>query len=322
MQQCRLCLNEPDENSLYALDFEMTILELADGGKVTVGDALKYINLEILVPMIEPVKTSFGTDDEEDNEYEIQQIKEIKDHPEIPKSLCQDCLDKLQSMYEFKFRCEENREYLKNHVKELAEEREAAEKAARQAIVAELEFDISNIDALPDKLVLKSDISTKRRPRRKKDPEELAAAQIARKKKANEKNIIIAEESQLDTAIYVRKVITTPEKASTDQQHSSKRKSKHIVMVDIPVAEKPKTVKYDRTVRKKEPLCDLNESNNSEAESIITTQSVSITEDTNSTSKAEKFEDSSSKLMRDEEPIFEDDMDEMPVTKRPKRTRK
>jgi Zinc-finger associated domain (zf-AD) len=101
----------------------MTILELAGGGKVTVGDALKYINLEILVPF-----KSEEAEDEEEEENEERVEDEIKDHPEIPKSLCQECLDKLQSMYEFKYRCEENRDYLKNHVKELAEARVAAEK--------------------------------------------------------------------------------------------------------------------------------------------------------------------------------------------------
>jgi hypothetical protein len=119
-----LCLCEPETEEdapLYDLDFGMTILELAGGGKVTVGDALKYINLDIIVP--EKLET-----EEEEEEIEERVDDEIKDHPEIPKSLCQECLDKLQSMYEFKYRCEENRDYLKNHVKELAEAREAAEK--------------------------------------------------------------------------------------------------------------------------------------------------------------------------------------------------
>lgn len=293
---------------------EMTILELAGGGKVTVGDALKYINLEITVPMIEPLKQAFNNDEDMDDEDEEKdKDDEIKDHPEVPKSLCQECLDKLQSMYEFKYRVEENRDFLKNHVRELEEEREAAERAARQAIVDELEFDINNIDALPDKLVLKTDLSKKRRPRQKKDPEQLTTQQLIRKRKKEDKNIIIADESQLETAIYVRKVITTPEKSPEQKQHSSKRKSKHIVIVDIPVGEKIKTPKYDRNVRKKEPLCDFNESNNSEAEAASTAAD-------SLTTKAEKIDEPTVKMMRDEEPVFEEEEEEKP--KRPKRTRK
>lgn len=294
---------------------EMTILELAGGGKVTVGDALKYISLEITVPSIETPKQAFNNDEDMDEEEEEREKNgEGKDHPEVPKSLCQECLDKLQSMYEFKYRCEENRDYLKNHVKELAEEREAAERAARQAIVDELEFDINNIDSLPDKLVLKTDLSKKRRPRQKKDPEQLTAQQLIRKRKKDDKNIIIADESQLDTAIYVRKVITTPEKSPEQRQHSSKRKSKHIVIVDIPVGEKVKAPKYDRNIRKKEPLCDFNESNNSEAEATSTSiDSAAL--------KIEKLEEPAVHLMRDEEPVFEEEEEEE-KPRRPKRTRK
>ena len=225
----------------------MTILELADGGKITVNDVLKYINLDISVPTQESLK--------EDEEQEDGFIKDAKkeDHPEIPKYLCQECLDKLQSMYEFKYRCEENRDYLRNHVKELNEARELAEKAARQAIVDELQFDINNIDSLPDKLIAKEDVKTKR-PRRK-DPSDTAPRK--KPKQAVDRSVISAEDSQVDNAIYIRKLITTPEK-SPEQKSSSKRKSKHVVMEDVAVGEKPKQPRYDRNTRKKEPLCDVN----------------------------------------------------------------
>lgn len=287
----------------------MTILELADGGKITVGDALKYINLDIVVPPLETPK-------EEDSENEDEETPKDDDpaqldHPEVPKSLCQDCLDKLQSMYEFKYRCEENREYLKNHVKELAEAREAAERAARQAIVAELQFDINNIDALPDKLIPKQDMRQKR-ARKPKDPNDSGS----RKKNAKpaDRSVIIAEDSQVDNAIYIRTMITTPEKSPEQKTHSSKRKSKHVVIEDIAVGEKPKPPKYDRTVRKKEPLCDVNnqdESIKSEAEASLT--SVTILSEAKPTPAV--------KNIRDEEPIFEDDEEETKA-KRPKRTRK
>jgi hypothetical protein len=295
-------LNEPyDENLIFPLDMEMTILELADGGKITVGDALKYINLDIVVPPIETPK-------EEGSEDEEEEFPKETDHPEVPKSLCQDCLDKLQSMYEFKYRCEENREYLKNHVKELADAREAAERAARDAIVAELQFDINNIDSLPDKLIPKQDMKQKRN-RKPKDPNDSGS----RRKKPVDRTVIIAEDSQVDSAIYIRKMVTTPEKSPDQKAHSSKRKSKHVVIEDIAVGEKPKPPKYDRTIRKKEPLCDINSQNESiKSEADTSSTSISITE----------AKEPVGKSIRDEEPIFEDDEEEESKAKRPKRTRK
>lgn len=282
----------------------MTILELADGGKITVGDALKYINLDIIVPPLETPKE----DDSENEEEALNDDPAKLDHPEVPKSLCQDCLDKLQSMYEFKYRCEENREYLKNHVKELAEAREAEENAARQAIVAELQFDINNIDALPDKLVPKPDMRQKRY-RKPRDPNDSGSRR--KNSKPADRTVIIAEDSQVDNAIYIRTLITTPEKSPEQKTHSSKRKSKHVVIEDIAVGEKPKPQKYDRNIRKKEPLCDVNNQDDSiKSEAETSTTAVTITEAKPVT-----------KNMRDEEPIFEDDEEETKA-KRPKRTRK
>lgn len=307
-----MCLNEPfDENQIFPLDLEMTILELADGGKITVGDALKYINLDILVPSVDSPKEDDGSDTEEP---EIPKEDDDKtDHPEVPKSLCQDCLDKLQSMYEFKYRCEENREYLKNHVKELADARDAAEQAARQAIVAELQFDINNIDSLPDKLIPKQDMRQKR-SRKPKDSNESSAPR-QKKIKPTDRTVIIAEDSQVDSAIYIRTMITTPEKSPDQKSHSSKRKSKHVVIQDIAVGEKAKPpARYDRNIRKKEPLCDVNNLSESiKSEADTSTSSITVI--------APKSSQYQQKNMRDEEPIFEEDEEES-IAKRPKRSRK
>lgn len=290
----------------------MTILELADGGKITVGDALKYINLDIVVPPLDPPK-EYPESEEDEFEADKEDDPAKLDHPEVPKSLCQDCLDKLQSMYEFKYRCEENREYLKNHVKELADAREAAERAAREAIVAELQFDINNIDSLPDKLIPKADMRQKR-TRKPKDPNDSGTRK--KRTKSSDRSVIIAEDSQTDNAIYIRTLITTPEKNSPEAKtHSSKRKSKHVVIQDIAVGEKPKPQKYDRNVRKKEPLCDVNNQNDS-------VNSIKSEAETSTTLVIEvKQSEPVQKSILDDEPIFEDDEEESKA-KRPKRTRK
>jgi hypothetical protein len=70
--------------------------------------------------------------------------------------MCQECLEKLQSAYEFKFRIEENRSFLRNYLKEAELSRLEAERAAKHAALAALDIDIDNLDALPDKLVLVS----------------------------------------------------------------------------------------------------------------------------------------------------------------------
>jgi Zinc-finger associated domain (zf-AD) len=274
----------------------MSILEMGSGQKVTIGDALKYIGLDIMIPSIEQC----GEEKLDDEAEEEKKPKlEEDDHPDLPKTLCQECLDKLQSVYEFKFRCEENREYLRTYLKEMAEAKEIETEAARQVAMAELDIDLNNLDSLPDKLVLKPQVKKQRKPRKARDP-----TNPPKKRRVPDKSIIIAEDSQVESAIYVRKVVITPEK-SPEQKHSNKRKSKHVVIEDIPVAEKPKQTRYDRNVRKKEPLFDENNKNESNSE----------------VEKAEE-EPSTSLLteMRDEEPIFEDEVEQ--TNKRPKRSKK
>ncbi|CAG9802827.1 unnamed protein product [Chironomus riparius] len=305
---CRFCLDSTEEKTFYPLDLEMSILEMGSGTKVTIGDALKYIEMDVMIPSNETKTQKSEQSEAEDTEEESNEkaSEEEVDHPDLPKSLCQECLDKLQSIYEFKYRVLENREYLKGYIKELAEARLAEEKAARQAIAQELDIDLNNLDNLPDKLVLRKDVSKTRRPRKPRDPSE--PGKPRQKRRVPDKNIIIADDSQVDTAIYVRKVVVTPEKASPDQKHSNKRKSKHVVIEDIAVGEKPKPPKYDRHIKKKEPLCDennLNKSNSGE----------------NETETLEAAKEAPRKERRDDEPIFEDDED-FEKEKRPKRQRK
>lgn len=307
---CRFCLSQQDseEKALFPLDLQMSILEMGNGEKVTISDALKYIDLDVIIPADEiKGKKDYQKDDSSD-ELEVNNEKE-GDHPELPKSLCQECLDKLQSIYEFKYRVIENREYLRGYVKDLAEAKDAEERAARQAIAQELDIDLNNLDNLPDKLVLKPQLKKQRKPRKTRDPDE-EPPQKQRKRRLPDKSVIIAEDSQVETAVYVRKVVTTPEK-SPDQKHSSKRKSKHVIIEDIAVGEKPKPLKYDRHTRKKEPLYDennRNESNSSETELAETSL--------NSTSAPKD------KIRHIDEPIFEDDDDFEEEIKRTRKSRK
>lgn len=143
-------------------------------------------------------------------------------------------MEQLQSAYEFKFRCSENKLFLKNYLKEQVVAKVAEENAAREAALLQLDLDINNLDKLPDRLVLK-DLKKERRPRRPRDP----SKPIVRKKKSDE--FIIADESQVENALYVRKLITTPEQ-SPDTGSSNKRKSKHVILTDIVV---PKKIGYE-----------------------------------------------------------------------------
>jgi hypothetical protein len=312
---CRFCLSpESDEKALFALDLQMSILEMGNGEKVTISDALNFINLDLAIPNEESRLNNESADDSELDEDLL--VDRSKEHPDLPKSLCQECLDKLQSIYEFKYRVIENREYLKNYLKEMEEAKFAEEKRARQAIAEELDIDLNNLDSLPDKLVLKANLKRTRRPK-VRDPNE--PPKPRKKRTTVDKTIIIAEDSQVDNAIYVRKLITTPEKAEP-QAHSSKRKSKHVVIEDIPVAEKQKAQaqpRYDKFTRKKEPLWDennRNESNNSETDLNALEEALETT--TTTISKPQKVE------RADDDMIFEDDDDYVEDTKRSKRTRK
>lgn len=207
-------------------------------------------------------------------------------------------MEKLQSAYEFKFRCEENRNFLRNYLRECADSKLAEERAAKEAALAALDIDIDNLDSLPDKLVLK-DLRKEKKPRKPRDP---AKPAIVRRRKIPEKNVIIAEDSQIETAAYVRKIITTPEQ-SPDQARGSKRKSKHVVIEDVMVSEKKKDAKIS-----KDKKSNTKENESEPAAKELPTE--------------EKEEEP---IKKEDEPIFEDDDDfeeEAPEIKRSKRTKK
>lgn len=210
------------------------------------------------------------------------------------QSLCQECLEKLQSAYEFKFRCEENRSFLRNYLKECADTKLAEERAAKEAALAALDIDIDNLDSLPDKLVLKQIVKQKK-PRKPRDP---TKPPVIRKRRIPEKNVIIAEDSQVDSAAYVRKMVTTPEQ-SPDQKRVSKRKSKHVIIEDILVGEKAKKISKEN-----ENISNINEKSTNES--------------------GNEKEKETKAIRHDDEPIFEDDDDfeEDPEPKRSKRTKK
>jgi len=55
MDLCRLCLESPENDfsssvPLFALDSDYTILEMENGKKITIADALRYIDLDLNVP--------------------------------------------------------------------------------------------------------------------------------------------------------------------------------------------------------------------------------------------------------------------------------
>lgn len=227
---CRLCLNESD--SLYRLDSDFSILVLDSGDKVTIGDALAYLNMQLFIL---PEKQPDQDGNVSESEEEAKTIQ--SDDPQLPKSLCKTCLEQLQTAYEFKFRANENKIFLKNYLKEQVEAKIAEENAAREAALLALDLDINNLDKLPDRLVLK-DLKKSRKPRKPRDP----SKPIVRKKRDEE--FIIADESQVENALYVRKLITTPEQSPDAVGTSNKRKSKHVILQDIVV---PKKITYTDT---------------------------------------------------------------------------
>lgn len=154
----------------------------------------------------------------------------------------------------------------------------AEERAVKEAALAALDLDIDNLDNLPDKLVLKTIVKEKK-PRKQRDP---AKPPVVRKRKIQERNVIIAEDSQVESTAYIRKV-NTPEQ-SPDQPRANKRKSKHVIIEDVFVGEN--SGKKEKTA--KENLSGL----------VATgTESKKV--------KAEP-----KKSIQDEEPTFEDDDDE------------
>lgn len=206
-------------------------------------------------------------------------------------------MEKLQSAYEFKYRCEENRKFLRNYLKECADVKVAEERAVKEAALAALDLDIDNLDNLPDKLVLKQ-IKKDKKPRKPRDP---SKPPIVRRRRMPEKDVIIAEDSQVDSASYVRKLVTTPEQ-SPEQKRGSKRKSKHVIIEDILVGGRAKPATKGRP-----PKVKVSESETSED------------------SKAERPVKKEPKSERaDDEPIFEDDIEfeDEPDVKRSKRSKK
>lgn len=167
----------------------------------------------------------------------------------------------------------------------------AEERAVKEAALAALDLDIDNLDNLPDKLVLKTIIKEKK-PRKQRDP----AKPVVRKRRIQERNVIIAEDSQVESTAYIRKV-NTPEQ-SPDQPRSNKRKSKHVIIEDVFVG--------DKGGKKAEPKKEKTAKEN-------LTESP-IENDEQPASKKAKADPKQS--IRDEEPTFEDDDEE----EKPKRS--
>ncbi|CRK91176.1 CLUMA_CG004861, isoform A [Clunio marinus] len=272
---CRLCLDSSE--MLYRLDSDFCILVMESGASVTITDALNYLSMDIKIIPEDSTEENIKSEDDE---------TDTKEDPEeelnLPKSLCQECLEKLQSAYEFKFRCEENRNFLRNYVRECEDSKKADERAAREAALIALDLDIDNISSLPDKLVLKQ-IKKEKKPRKPRDP---TKPPVVRRRRVLEKNVIIAEDSQVETGAYVRKLITTPEQ-SPEQKHASKRKSKHVIIEDI-LVDKSKDKSSKKDTSNKHASTKENKTRSGE-----TSESTKTSQDTKP----------------DDEPIFEDDED-------------
>jgi hypothetical protein len=214
-------------------------------------------------------------------------------------------------------RCEENRNYLKDYLIDLENARIAEERAAKEAAFQELDIDLDNLDALPDKLVLKPNMGKKpRKPRAPRDP---AKGPIVRRKRINEKDIIIAENSEKDTAAYVRKIITTPEQ-SLEVRGTSKRKSKHVIIQDIEIASSTSRaientakngVKQEKSESKSVIYTTNDESSEQKGTNESTkTESEAPSESDVSEQPAPKKNKPTIKTVRDDdEPVFEDDSD-------------
>lgn len=218
--------------------------------------------------------------------------------------MCQECLEKLQSAYEFKFRCEENRQFLRNYLKECADSKLAEERAVKEAALVELDLDIDNLDSLPDKLVLKTIIKEKK-PRKPRDP---SKPPIVRRRRIPEKNVIIAEDSQVESPAYVRKMITTPEQ-SPDQPRANKRKSKHVIIEDIFVG--------DKGAKKTDPK-------STKEKTSSTKENVNVKIESDGPQKPLPTKEKEKTVPDDDEPSFPDDIEfeDEPTPKRGKRSKK
>lgn len=76
---CRLCMEEGE--SLYRLDSDFSILVLDSGATVTIADALKYLDLNILIP----VEKSNESQSELDEEIVEEEISGELDDPSLPQ---------------------------------------------------------------------------------------------------------------------------------------------------------------------------------------------------------------------------------------------
>jgi hypothetical protein len=77
---CRLCLEESE--TLFRLDSDFNILILDSGASVTIADALKYLDLNILIPYKKP------KDDQSELDEEIPEFEEASgevDDPSLPQ---------------------------------------------------------------------------------------------------------------------------------------------------------------------------------------------------------------------------------------------
>lgn len=189
---------------------------------------------------------------------------------------------------------------MKNYLKECAEAKVAAERAAKEAAFAALDLDIDSLDNLPDKLVLKTAIREKK-PRKPRDPTKTT---ITRRRRVADKNVIIAEDSQIDSPAYIRKIVTTPEQ-SPEERRANKRKSKHVIIEDIFVGD-----------RNKKPATKISASPKENSK-----DSMNVDDDEPTFIKPERKKKQAIAL---DEPIFEDDDDfeQVPTPKRATRAKK
>jgi hypothetical protein len=210
-------------------------------------------------------------------------------------------LEKLQSSYEFKYRCDENKSFLRNYLRESADSKLAEERAVKEAALAALDLDLDNLDKLPDRLVLK-DLKKDKKPRK---PRDNTKGPLVRRRRIPDKNVFIADGSQVESTAYIRKIVTTPEQ-SPEQSRASKRKSKHVIIEDIFVGA-PSGRKSDQSIVK---VRNSNTKENDASESSGNEKAKELP----TVKKPTK------QTRNDDEPVFEDDFEEEP--KRSKRLRK
>lgn len=181
--------------------------------------------------------------------------------------------------------------------------------------MAALDIDIDNLDNLPDKLVLKK-FDKEKKPRKPRDNKK---ATTVRRRRIPEKNVVIAENSQVDSAIYVRKLVSasTPDQ-SPEVKKVNKRKSQHVIIEDVYIGGKKSKPKEE-----KPPKENFSESVNSSKdemdEKIVKEEKKSPKEDKSIKKKSNK------QIVRDSEPEFEEDIefeDEPAPKKRATRSKK